>query len=100
MFKVNQLQPIQYVANDLAVSYGYSNTTVQIGLSAQSVQYQVPEAVDLAPFDTFYDGDTKSSVSGHNYLTVKYERLVPLLVAAIQELSTKIDELEKLKNSS
>jgi hypothetical protein len=35
------------------------------------------------------------SKTGENYLTIQYEKLVPLLVSAIQELSK---EIERLKN--
>ena len=42
----------------------------------------------LAPFDTDIDEDTKEikgSKSGENYLTIDYDKLVPLLVEAIKE---------------
>ena len=55
-----------------------------------------PELVDLAPFDSIYDKDTggKISKSGENYLTLNYERLIPVLLQAIKELTSRIEELE------
>ena len=48
-------------------------------------------------FDTSYTSDNEEySVSGEEYMTVKYEKLVPLLIEAIKELK---EEIEKLKGS-
>lgn len=63
---------------------------VQLAVSAQQVKRVAPEAVTLAPFDMAEDGTSKS---GENYLTVKYERLIPLLIEAIKELNDKVDRL-------
>lgn len=76
------------------------------GLIAQEVLEVLPDAVKPAPFDLDMD---KNSISGENYLTIQYEKLVPLLVEAIkeqqeqiemQEISIKnlISRLEKLEN--
>jgi hypothetical protein len=60
----------------------------------------LPEVVKLAPFDTKLDENGNIvSKSGENYLTVQYEKLVPLLIASIQELTDKVNNLEEqLKN--
>jgi hypothetical protein len=62
-----------------------------VALSAQAVQRIQPEAVALAPFDRETDGTSKS---GENYLTVQYERLVPLLVEAIKELRAEVNTIK------
>jgi hypothetical protein len=63
--------------------------TDEIGLLAQQVQQVVPQAVMPAPFDR--EGDR--SKSGQDYLTVKYDKLVPLLLEGIKELRSDILEL-------
>lgn len=86
--KVMQLSGFLYTENDKAKELGFNNTKTQVALSAQDVQRVQPEAVQPAPFDTNPDG---TSISGENYLTVQYEKLVPLLVEAIKELKKQID---------
>ena len=70
----------------------------QIGVFAQDVQSVIPEAVKPAPFDT-EDGVSKS---GDNYLTVQYEKIVPLLIECIKDQQTMIENLQgqvnELKN--
>ena len=70
----------------------------QIGVFAQDVQSVIPEAVKSAPFDT-EDGISKS---GDNYLTVQYEKIVPLLIESIKEQQNMIEKLQgqidELKN--
>jgi hypothetical protein len=93
--KISKLNGFYYVNNELAHSVGYTDTKVQLGLSAQEVQSILPEIVHLAPFDTDIDSETKEikgSKSGENYLTIDYDKLVPLLVEAIKEQQTIIDK--------
>jgi hypothetical protein len=75
-------------ANELAK---YDTKQSFVGVYAQEVQAVLPEAVKLAPFDN--DGNDKS-ISGENYLTVQYEKIVPLLIEAIKEQQKQIDELK------
>jgi hypothetical protein len=89
--KIDQLTGFLYVENDLAKSLGFDNPETQVALSAQAVQRVQPEATSLAPFDRADDGTSKS---GENYLTVDYERLVPLLVEGIKELRREINQLK------
>ena len=80
--KVGQIETFYYEPNELAVSLGVSPGYRQVGVSAQSVQRVVPEAVAPSPID-------------QNYLTVQYERLVPLLIEAVKELTTEVEQLKK-----
>jgi hypothetical protein len=83
MAKVQALNGFYYEVNELAQSYGYEKK-LEVGVSAQQVQAIMPEVVAPAPID-------------ENYLTVRYERLVPLLIEAIKELKAEVDELKKGK---
>jgi hypothetical protein len=98
--KVKTLTGFYYENNDLAKSFGYESTDLQLGLSAQEVQTILPEVVVMAPFDrqVLEDG-TEVSKSGEDYLTVNYAKLVPLLVQAIKEQQIQIDELNKKINT-
>ena len=78
---VSTLNGFYYEANETAQALGY---TVQreVGLSAQEVQKILPEIVVPAPIDD-------------QYLTIHYEKLIPLLVESIKELRAEIEELKK-----
>jgi len=65
----------------------------QIGVFAQDVQEVIPEAVKIAPFDRDENGESKS---GDNYLTVQYEKLIPLLIESNKALLKRVEELEEL----
>lgn len=72
---------------------------MEIGLKAQQVEALFPEVVELAPFDTDpMDKGVDQSKSGENYLTLHYERLVPVLIEAIKELKAEIDVLKGVEN--
>jgi hypothetical protein len=89
--KIDQLTGVLYTQNKLAEKFGYTNYEAQVGLYAQAVQQIQPEAVKPAPFDIAADGSSKS---GEKYLTVQYEKLVPLLVEGIKELRLEIKKLK------
>jgi hypothetical protein len=78
--KVKSLNGFYYQANEIAKSLGYE-VKKEVGISAQDVQSIMPEVVAPAPIDD-------------KYLTVRYERLIPLLIEAIKELSAQVDELK------
>ena len=81
--KVLSLSGFTYTFNKTGESLGFDTTITYVGVSAQEVQAVLPEAVKPAPAN----GD---------YLTVQYEKIVPLLIEAIKELKTEIDELKKI----
>ena len=83
---------IRFKPNKLASCLGsYNRQSQEIGLIAQDVREDVPEAVCLAPFDRKTDRNEEGSRSGENYLTIKYYKLIPYLVQAIKELNTKVE---------
>jgi hypothetical protein len=85
--KVKALNGVIYTWNDTAYEKGLKtyadDKEPEAGLLAQEVQKVLPEVVVPAPFDK-------------EYLTIKYERVVPLLVEAIKEQQTQIDELKAM----
>ena len=88
--KVNALNGVLYTWNEKSIEHGFKDEvddTVEAGLLAQEVQAVLPEVVVPAPFD-YINGE---SASGEDYLTVKYERIVPLLVEAIKEADVKAE---------
>ena len=66
--------------------------TTDVGVIAQQIQSVLPDAVTLAPFDTNHN--TGESLSGQNYLTVYYEKIIPLLIEGIKEQQAQIEELK------
>ena len=78
--KLVSLNGFNYQPNRLAQSLGYALKD-EVGVSAQEVQKVLPSAVVPAPIDD-------------KYLTVHYDRLIPLLIEAIKELTAKVERLE------
>ena len=88
--KVCTLDTFTYTHNDLARSFGFTDNRQYVGISAQQVLKVQPEVVRMAPFDA----DGEKSKSGQDYMTVQYERLVPLLIEAIKEERKAREALE------
>ena len=74
--KLNQLNGFHYSPNALAESLGYNSLDKKVGVSAQEVLKVLPEAVTEAPIDP-------------KYHAVQYDKLIPLIIEAIKELSNK-----------
>lgn len=70
----------------------------RLGLVAQDVQKHWPEAVARAPFDV--DPETGESKSGEDYLTIRYEHLVPVLWQAVLDLKGEVDDLRTQLNEA
>ena len=86
--KVNSLNGFIYKFNDLAKTFGFGDEEKHAGLSAQEVKKVLPEVIKPAPFNP-------------EYMTVQYEKVVPLLVEALKELTVRVEALEfhtKLRN--
>jgi hypothetical protein len=79
--KVKNLTGFYYKANDVAQALGYT-VQKEVGLSAQTMMNVMPEIVTTAPIDD-------------KYLTIWYEKTVPLLVEAIKELANEVEEIKK-----
>ena len=91
--KIMSLDAFYYIANELAKEFGYTDNKIEVGLSAQQIKAVMPETVSLAPFDR--NQDTGESLSGENYITVNYAKLVTLLVAGFKEQQKEIEELKR-----
>jgi hypothetical protein len=78
--KLCSLEGFFYEANEVAQALGYE-VKREVGVSAQQVQAVMPEIVAPAPIDD-------------KYLTVRYERALPLVVEAIKELRAEVQALK------
>ena len=74
--KLKAITGYYFKENELAKSLGYNNARRQVGVNAREVESILPEVVTEAPIDS-------------QYLTVWYEKLVPLIIEAIKELDKK-----------
>ena len=86
--KVNSLSSFTHKWNEIAVRAGLEENKTEIGLSAQEVQGLYPSLVNVN--NTMIDPDNPTT----EYLTIHYEKVVPLLVASIKELTAKNKALE------
>ena len=78
--KVCSLEGFTFDWNQEAKQFGIDSPNSEVGLSAQATEKVVPEAVK-----TFDNSD---------YKYINYEKLVPLLVEAIKDLKSEIQELK------
>lgn len=75
--KLCSLEGFYYEANETAQALGYE-VKREVGVSAQQVQAVMPEIVAPAPIDA-------------QYMTVRYDRALPLVIEAIKELRAELD---------
>ena len=95
LVKLLTLSGVIFTQNKKAEEFGYHNYEEQIGVIAQEVEAVLPQVVKPAPFDIDENNESKS---GENYITVQYEKLVPLIIEAIKEQNKNIEKLEKKIN--
>jgi hypothetical protein len=79
--KLCSLEGFYYEANETAQALGYE-VIREVGISAQQMKEILPEIVAPAPIDA-------------QYMTVRYERALPLIVEAIKELRAEVEALKK-----
>jgi hypothetical protein len=89
---LDNITGVYYQQNELAVKLGYPiDESNHVGLIAQEVQKILPEVIRTAPFDADKYNNSKS---GEQYLTVIYEKLVPLLIEALKEQKNQIEYIK------
>jgi len=83
--KIKQLRGVYYDWKKDVKEKGFHPTrkTNEIGMIAQEVEKVIPQAIEPAPFD-------------NEYKTIKYDRIIPLLVECIKDQQKQIDELKSL----
>jgi hypothetical protein len=89
---IQNLNGFKYKTSELGKNFGLDDK-IDIGLNAQEVLKNIPEIVSIAPFDSIKDGNNIKSKSGENYLSLRYERIIPYLIEGIKELKKEIEEL-------
>jgi hypothetical protein len=86
--KISKINGVYFNWNELAKEVMDKDVTKrQVGFIAQEIQKVIPEIVKT----TAVEVDTKT---GEKYLTIQYEKIVPLLVEAIKQLKIELDELK------
>jgi len=99
--KIKKISGVYYTMNDVAKELGYTDTSRQVGVIAQELEAVLPEVVTLAPIDTMVDENGNLvSKSGHNYKTVYYEKIIPLLIESIKEQQKDIEYLKGIINGN
>ena len=94
--KIMAISGVTFNSNDTAEKYGYIDKKRQVGVIAQEVAAVLPEVVVPAPFDIGRNADgTEYSISGENYQTVQYEKIIPLLIEAMKEQQALINRLQQ-----
>lgn len=90
--KIKQLRGVYFDWKDKTKELGFYPTLKknEIGMIAQEVEAVIPQAITSAPFDESYEGTDREK-----YKTIKYDRLIPLLVECINKQQEQIDELKK-----
>ena len=80
---INKIEPLRFTWK-----YGPDNNP-HVGVSAQSVENVVPEAIDRG-----VDVERQREGDETEYMKVRYTELIPLSIAAIKELKSEVESLK------
>ena len=80
---INKIEPLKFT-----LKYGPDNNP-HVGVSAQSVENVVPEAIDRG-----VDVERQREGDETEYMKVRYTELIPLSIAAIKELKAEVESLK------
>jgi len=85
--KIQQVRGVYFDWNQKSKEEGFraAREKNEIGMIAQEVEQIIPQAIEPAPFNK-------------EYKTIKYDRLIPLLVECIKDQQKQIDELKSKIN--
>ena len=86
--KVNRINGFTFTFNEEARKHGFDDK-LHVGVSAQELEQVLPEVVK--PF-SFENSESK-------FKRVEYEKIAPLLVESIKELTKRVEQLEDLTKS-
>ena len=90
---INKVKQLTGYTFDWSEKSSYTRRgTRDVGLIAQDVQKVLPEAITNFEHST---DDIEKGATQEKLLSVQYQKLVPLLVESIKELTKRIEELEK-----
>jgi len=90
---INKVKQLTGYTFDWSEKSSYTRRgTRDVGLIAQDVQKVLPEAITNFEHST---DDIEKGATEEKLLSVQYQKLVPLLVESIKELTKRIEELEK-----
>ena len=75
---IGKIYSVSVIFNELLPQY---KDKLQVGVSAQQIKEVPPEVIQDAPIDS-------------QYMSVQYDKIVPLLIEAIKELKKEIESLK------
>ena len=83
---MDKIKPVEFDWNEKAYEIGFEpNQPHEIGFIAQVLEEVLPQSVAFAPINKKDD----------DYLTVKEEKLIPILVSSLKEQRNEIADLKE-----
>ncbi len=90
--KIMKINGVTHEWEDFVQELGFNPARkVETSTIAQEIGAVIPDGIAPAPFDVGLDG---KSISGKDYITVRNEKIVPLLIEAIKAQQVMIEELQ------